>query len=416
MNFVDLEAKYDSDLETESEDENLHHVQAREESECESETSDRGIKRLHVQHPSYDEHGEAGTSGLSQHSGLGAPESSEIDPTNCLRERNESDANIPVEETDFDAEIENAFEGIGKRIDKEKKRVCAVRVLLTYPALGNIKPNLESYRKFFEQLGGCGGIISVERHKSGSYHVHALIEKATKWDCSMRFFDFNGKHPNIRTVLPGKLEGAEEYVCKDGDYLKWNQREVPASSKNYLKRKADKECWLRDVRASRFCKDVGRIALPDGQSSIIPHERSKKRGVVIVGEPDLGKTSWLLHELRGTRYYQVSNERNPWDCYDGSRVIVWNDADFWPTKGELTFFTDLGLPYHRGGYLRARFFDKFVEPGNYTLIILCNRDKWEPCPYRYEQWFLSRFTVTNLTNSWSCTDENCNDCPYKRNI
>lgn len=292
-------------------------------------------------------------------------------------------------------------------LNEEKNRVCAKWVLLTYPALGRDRPDPQRYEDALRGLGACSSIIGVERHKSGDWHIHALVEKATKWDCSLRHFDLFGKHPNIRTVKPGKWEGAEEYVLKDGDYLRWNQREVPASSKNYLRRTQDREAWLRDVRASRFGVEAKAIDRPDGQGVIVPQRRSKRRGVLIVGDPNHGKTTWLYHQLRDTRYYDVRNQQNPWDGWNGARVVVWNDVGWWPSKGDLTFFTDLGITFARGGYLKARFFDRWAEPGNYELIITCNAADWDQCPYRYESWFLERFEIINLNQPWICNDLNC---------
>lgn len=404
MNFIDIEAACES-----SEDDNFNHVNAREESDSEAEdqSSVRGEQRLPVRSTSLSTESKVLIQATVGSGGTLVEERDTKSPEIDQAERDILAETIDNDETDV------ACEGFARSLDVKKNRVSSRWVMLTYPSLGE-RPDVELYRKFFESIGACSAIIGTERHKSGKWHVHALVENPKKWECTLRRFDY-GKHPNVRSVLPGKFEGAEEYVCKDGDFIKWNCREVPASSRNYLKRKADKDCWLRDVRASRFPKEVGPIDLPDGSGNFLPDEFSKRRGLIVVGSADQGKTSWLLHELRGTRYYSVGNDKHPWDGYDGSRVIVWNDADFWPTKQELTFFTDLGLPYHRGGYLRARFFDKFVEPGNYTLIILCNQDKWEPCPYRYEQWFLSRFKLITVNSSWSCTDENC-ICLYKRKV
>lgn len=286
-------------------------------------------------------------------------------------------------------------------------RVNAKWVLLTYAALGDYRPAPELLLDFLRRKGACSAIVSVERHRDGSYHWHALAEKATKWDCSLFFFDYDGKHPNIRTVLRGKWEGAEEYVLKDGDYIRWNQREVPATSRNYCKRKQDRETWLRDVRSARYPPPSGALSLPNASGTLSLESRTKRRGIVVVGPANFGKTSWLLHQLRGTRYYQVQNERNPWDQWSNAKVVVWNDAGFWPLKGDLCLFTDVGLHFHQGAFLRARFYDKLLEPGVYTLIILCNEGDWEQCPYRYESWFIERFTVINLRQPWQCHDQNC---------
>ncbi len=291
-----------------------------------------------------------------------------------------------------------------------KGRVNAKWVFLTYPGLGNQRPEFEEWKSFFEAKGATAGIIGRERHRNGTWHIHCILEKVTKWDCGMRAFDFKGFHPNIRTIRPGKFEGVEEYCCKDGDFIKWHIRDIPASSKNYLKRKADKGAWLADIQNSRYSSPPDRILLPDGTTFELSGARTKKRGVVIVGPASTGKTTWLLHELRGARYYQVRNERNPWDGWTSdTRVVVWNDVGWWPTKDDLTFFTDLGIKYHQGGYLRARFFDRWAQPGVYTMIILCNNEDYEKCPYSTYPWFKERFRIIYLTDSWECQGSDC-DC------
>lgn len=307
--------------------------------------------------------------------------------------------------------------GFAKSIDQEEGksfRVNAKWVLLTYPALGRDKPDFDRWKGFLERRGATAGIIGIERHRSGEYHIHTLCEKASKWDTtSPRYFDFEGHHPNIRTVLQGRWEGAEEYVIKDGDFLKWHIREIPCTSKNYLKRKQDRQAWERDVKAARWPLQVDEFDLPDGSGTYNPGARTKRRGIVVVGEPNMAKTGWLLHVLRRARYYEARNELNPWDGYDGSRVIVFNDCAWWPNKTDLTFFTDLGKKYHRGGYLKGRFFDRPIEPGNITVIILCNPERLEQCPYRYEGWFLERFKIVTMLRPWKCVDNTCVDCEDK---
>lgn len=312
------------------------------------------------------------------------------------------DQSIALEEQENEEEFADF-----SRAPKNGFRFQGRWAMLTYPQLGANKPDMRAYRDQLILRGAVAGLLGCELHKDGSFHIHAVVHNPRKWDVGGRHFDLFGKHPNIRLILKGRVEGAEEYCEKRGDTLKWNWDEVPSTSKNYERRKRDKEAWRRDIRGSRLRLDLDAIDAPVGIQRIVLNEPGKKRNLLVVGGANQGKTTWLLHQLRGSRTYEVRSEANPWDQWNGAHVIVFNDCGFWPKKADLTFFTDVGLPFHNGGYLRARFFDKFVEPGFYTTIILCNEDEWNLCPYRYNDWFVERFNIFEMNQEWRCRDVNC---------
>lgn len=166
---------------------------------------------------------------------------------------------------------------------------------------------------------------------------------------------------------------------------------------------------MADVKNSRLGPPPSKIMLPDGEYFSLWEPPRKKNNLVIVGNASLGKTSWIQHELRGTKYYYVSDEKNPWDQFDDHRVIVWDDPEDWPKKRDLCFFSNLGLPHSPGGTLSARYYPRVCMPGARCMFILCNQDFLAKCPYLNEGWFTERFDVKHVHESWECQDSDC-DC------
>lgn len=113
-----------------------------------------------------------------------------------------------------------------RRIDEGKFRLSAKWVFLTYSDMAN-KPDLADWKIYFERKGATAGVISRERHRSGKWHIHALLENHNKWNVvNPRAFDNLGYHPNIKSLKRNSFERVEEYVIKDGDFLKWHLRHV----------------------------------------------------------------------------------------------------------------------------------------------------------------------------------------------
>lgn len=102
--------------------------------------------------------------------------------------------------------------------------------LLTYP---QSTFELDDLRIFLADLGATFCRIASEQHADGSLHRHALVHFPSKLRVGPRHFDFNGRHPNIRTVGRKKTdwENCIAYVSKDGEFLEYGTpRHDPNSS------------------------------------------------------------------------------------------------------------------------------------------------------------------------------------------
>lgn len=65
--------------------------------------------------------------------------------------------------------------------------------------------------------------LCSERHNDGSLHRHALVHFATTIQVGSRHFDFEQRHPNVRTVGRKRTdwENVSAYVGKDGEILEY---------------------------------------------------------------------------------------------------------------------------------------------------------------------------------------------------
>lgn len=321
-------------------------------------------------------------------------------------------------------EKEDECAGFARGIrDGDGFRLSSVWVLITWsqPTEFVWKPDLEEIQRFCEGKGATAGIISRELHRNGKYHVHALLERRPKWCVrNCRFFDIglpdgSTVHPNFRSVLKGQWERAEEYVCKDGDTLKWNVRSIPATSKNYIRRQADRRAWEQDIQRLRKKPVPDFIRGFDGERIKLNDSSRKKCHYLIHGPASVGKSSWLYHELRGCRYYIPAAGPNAFDDYENESVIAWTDPDALPQKSILCFFSDLGIKYAPAQTLKARYYNKLCNPGQRTMFILCNSEQYLSEASYTQKWFIDRFNVIDtqdvydVDESWECQDSDC-DC------
>lgn len=79
-------------------------------------------------------------------------------------------------------------------------RVNAKNFFLTYPKTDETSP--KSLGEFLLGQRPVTGVLVVrERHADGTYHLHALVAYARKYDCkNERAFDFGEYHPNIQSA------------------------------------------------------------------------------------------------------------------------------------------------------------------------------------------------------------------------
>jgi hypothetical protein len=97
-------------------------------------------------------------------------------------------------------------------------RFCAKRVFLTYPqSEGLTKERLLEH--LVGPLRARWACVALEQHEGGGNHLHAYAEwynqRVDTRDC--RYFDLDGRHPNISAV--GSKARVLAYVQKGGDYI-----------------------------------------------------------------------------------------------------------------------------------------------------------------------------------------------------
>lgn len=108
-----------------------------------------------------------------------------------------------------------------KQYSESKFRFNAKKVFLTYPNLPVGLGPVEALDLLKQKAELRYYLISQERHKEGSYHLHALIEFQTKLDTKdVNFFNlkyYSDRHPNIQK--PRNFMKVARYIKKDGNYI-----------------------------------------------------------------------------------------------------------------------------------------------------------------------------------------------------
>lgn len=247
-------------------------------------------------------------------------------------------------------------------------------------------------------------IVCWEKHANGHWHCHARIAFTEKVDSlNMRLFDIGGCHPNIQT--PGqKKNGAsfrtwaqqkDDYIMKDGKFVIWGLRQLPASRVNYLKVKADYEAFKHDHIYHGLSHPFP-FKLPNGVEQKQPTLDDKKCNWLIVGDTNMDKSKWISSTFRGKKFFVVpigKNYSGRFDLYEDQRVFIYNDHDTHPRE-EIILITDIA---EVGGNaaLPARYHPRMLETDvRRVVIIICNpnnRPSWE-----HDKAFQSRFNTIDL--------------------
>lgn len=89
-----------------------------------------------------------------------------------------------------------------------RPRLDAQRFFLTYPACGdNPEINTVSLGNFFHELPNFHWAeISREWHRNDEPHYHCVVVFRSRVQRHMGYFDFRGKHPNIRVIRNARLD------------------------------------------------------------------------------------------------------------------------------------------------------------------------------------------------------------------
>jgi len=93
--------------------------------------------------------------------------------------------------------------------------------LLTWPQSGFSVDDLLEFLKLKEHASYV--LVSSETHEDGNLHRHALVHYSKVIQVGTTFFNFEERHPNVRTVGRKKTdwENVENYVKKDGNFVEW---------------------------------------------------------------------------------------------------------------------------------------------------------------------------------------------------
>lgn len=205
--------------------------------------------------------------------------------------------------------------------EKKEFRINAQTFALTYSQCNLSKERVTFFiknKRPIEHIVTC-----KEYHKDGNRHLHVYVRFQQKLNIKKEtFFDITDcgttYHPNIQACkLP---QNWYEYVRKDGNILEdfsWDF----LSMNNYIKRKNDFESFKRDAfkRSLKECPKEVTV------NNMIFKNEGKKRHVIIVSDPDWGKTEWIENTFEGYRVIKANKGKYPLDHYDGEEVILFDD-------------------------------------------------------------------------------------------
>lgn len=116
----------------------------------------------------------------------------------------ESDAPPPVASGDIGGGTPLLEEPIFlemRTIPADKFRINNQRLFLTYARSDFDKAKLKDHIQAICKSPGAKVKIARETHKDGSFHMHVLVDFRRRFQTtSSRFFDYEGRHPNIKVV------------------------------------------------------------------------------------------------------------------------------------------------------------------------------------------------------------------------
>lgn len=210
---------------------------------------------------------------------------------------------------------------ISEKEEKKEFRVNAQTFALTYPRCHLSKERVQGVIKNlhpFEHIATC-----KENHKDGYPHLHVYvrfqsklnIKKETHFDIIDQGVTF---HPNIQGVRYAKQWF--EYVLKGDNYIQdfdWNF----LSPKDFQKRKADFEAFKIYLYKRNLEASPKELILNETTYK----NEGKKRHIMLITDPDWGKTAWIENTFEGKSLYKANKSKYPLDGYDGEEVIIFDD-------------------------------------------------------------------------------------------
>lgn len=273
-------------------------------------------------------------------------------------------------------------------MEESKFNFNAKNIFLTYAQVGDARREdlLEFLQKLFSGHGVRRWVLSTESHADGGRHFHGLFCLLTKYHTrSVRKFDWNDLHPNIKTA--GTPDELYYYIIKDGDFVEdWTSLVVPT---DYRKRRADIEAFELEQQIRRL-KSPFPFNLPDG-GHIDSMPQLKCRHYWYVGRADWGKTRWVNETFEGKAIYLRPAAKYPYEGYSNEDIIVFDDVK--PDgKEELCSITNT-FRINCQIYGDTRYTRKYWKCGHDRLIIIFSNIEPE---YNTELWFRNRFNLVFL--------------------
>ena len=131
-------------------------------------------------------------------------------------------------------------------------RFNAKRAFLTYPHSDFDPLLLAAHINTFAPLSHYA--FTTEQHHDGSPHIHFLCEFVNKFSTrNERAFDFEGRHPNIRTV--SSLKNTLNYVKKSGSFFS-NFPQAENTFLDALQSSTTKDEFLENILRSETQKAI----------------------------------------------------------------------------------------------------------------------------------------------------------------
>lgn len=263
------------------------------------------------------------------------------------------DVNVYAERGNVDIDVLPLVEEIPVSQPLGKFSITAKGWFLTYPKCDLDKEQamqlLMAKRPDVERC-----IVSSEKHKDGSKHLHAYVQLANRFSCkNARFWDIQGFHGNYAAAK--SFYAVSKYIIKDGDYCQWGmdakaEVESRKGHKKILGEKLIKGAELVEVveenpqllfEYERLSKGLAAFkrdrACLNAKKVPLHKEILKKRHNWIWGPSNSGKTTMLRkilsHKGYGTdddRTFQIPTN-NDWVGYLNQKYL-WIDE----FKGQLT--------------------------------------------------------------------------------